>query len=98
MCPWCALRQGQTLLVGGCPETTPAATSGPEVRRHKLENTVTICEIRGASWVTLSAAAREYAFCVGLGVLVGKGWVEDAAELGDEGKAAGCVPLAALLF
>src|SRR5262249_32428378 len=30
-------------------------------------------------------------FCVGLGVLVGNGWVEDAAELGDKGKAAGCV-------
>jgi hypothetical protein len=52
--------------------------------RHKSENTVTICEI-GAM------------FCVGLGVLVGTGWVEDAAELGDEGKAAGCVPPAALL-
>ena len=26
-------------------------------------------------------------FCVGLGVLVGNGWVEDTAELGDEGKA-----------
>jgi len=35
--------------------------------------------------------------CVGLGVLVGNGWVEDAAELRDEGKAAGCVPPAALL-
>jgi hypothetical protein len=31
-------------------------------------------------------------FRVGLGVLVGKGWVEDVAELGDEGKAAGGVP------
>jgi hypothetical protein len=37
-------------------------------------------------------------FRVGLGVLVGRGWIEDTAELGDEGKAAGCVPLAALLL
>ena len=33
----------------------------------------------------------------GLGVLVGNGWVEDAAELGDKGKAAGGVLPAALL-
>jgi hypothetical protein len=47
--------------------------------------------------ITLIGAARKYAFCVGLGVLVGNGWVEDAAELGDEGKGAGRVPPAPLL-
>jgi len=31
---------------------------------------------------TLAAAERRYAFCVGLGVLVGNGWVEDAAGIG----------------
>jgi len=31
---------------------------------------------------TLAAAERRYAFCVGLGVLVGNGWVENAAGIG----------------
>ena len=35
---------------------------------------------------------------IGMGVLVGDGWVEDTAELGDEGKAVGCVPPTALLL
>ena len=31
---------------------------------------------------TLAAAERRYTFCVGLGVLVGNGWVEDAPGIG----------------
>jgi len=47
--------------------------------------------------ITLSAAAREYSFCADWASSLVKDGVEDAAELGDEGKAAGRVPLAALL-
>ena len=32
--------------------------------------------------VTLAGTERRYALCVGLGVLVGNGWVEDAAGIG----------------
>jgi hypothetical protein len=55
---------------------------------------------------TLSVAAWGYAFRVGLSVAAGRGSAcstgstpsEKTAHAGDEGKAAGCVPLPALLF
>jgi hypothetical protein len=67
---------------------------------HKSENTVTICELGAREPSRLGYSKWGGAgvlFCVGLGVLVGNGWVEDAAELGDEGKAAGSTQPAALL-